>query len=47
MLKTYKKKNPRKTAAIWIICGEKKRNPPKIHQGRHYRFPYQISQCVI
>lgn len=23
------KKNPRKTAAIWIICGEKKETHPK------------------
>lgn len=29
MLKTYLKKTPRKTAAIWIICGEKKETHPK------------------
>lgn len=29
MLKHIKKKNPRKTAAIWIICGEKKETHPK------------------
>lgn len=32
------KKNPRKTAAIWIICGEKKETHPKYTKDNNIVF---------
>lgn len=42
------KKNPRKTAAIWIICGEKKKKPTQNTPRTTLSFSIlNISMCYI